>query len=116
MSDHWHWLAVWLGTACVAAGFAVIAVLFVGSGEQATSVTQLPYVLVSGGGGVGAVVFGAALFNSQRRRVEQRQVEEAAARMLRAAAHLTRARTGDAGPVPGQARRGPRAADQGGRT
>lgn len=116
MSDHWHWSAVWLGAACVAAGFAVIAVLFLGSGAQATSVTQLPYVLVSGGAGVGAVVFGAALFNSQRRRVEQRQVEEAAARMLRAAAHLTRARARDAVAVPRHAARGPHAGDQGGRT
>lgn len=94
MSGHWHWLPVWLGGGCVMTGFAVIIVLFVGSGEQVSSVTQLPYVLVAGGAGVGSIVFGAALFNGQRRRLEQQYVEDALARLLRAAATLSRARGG----------------------
>lgn len=104
MTGHWQWLPLWLGAGCVVVGWVIIVALFVGSGEQVSSVTQLPYVLVAGGAGVGSIVFGAALWNAQRRRLEQQHVEDALARMLHAAATLARAR----GIAPS-------VADQGGR-
>lgn len=87
--QQWVWLPIQLGVLCVAAGFVVILVLFWGAGEQATSATQLPFVLVAGGVGLGLVLFGVALLKAQRQRLDEQRLEDAAARMLLAAARLS---------------------------
>lgn len=90
--EQWLWLPLRLGAVCVVAGLAVIGALFWFAGEEFTSATQLPFVLVAGGAGVGLVYFGLALFGAQRQRLDRQEVEDSVARMLRAAARLSHAR------------------------
>lgn len=89
--EQWVWLPIQTGVGAVLAGFVVILALFWGSGEQVSSTTQLPFVLVAGGTGLGLVLFGAGLINAQRQRMDRQRLEDAAARMLVAAARLSRA-------------------------
>lgn len=88
--EQWVWLPIQMGVGAVLAGFVVILALFWGSGEQVSSTTQLPFVLVAGGTGLGLVLFGAGLINAQRQRMDRHRLEDAAARMLVAAARLSR--------------------------
>lgn len=106
MTENWRWLPIWLGGACIAAGAIVIAALFVASGREPTTLSQMPYVVVAGGGGLGLILFGTAACGSHRRRLEQRQIEDAAARMLQAAARVSRAGHGSAGPAPVRGEKG----------
>lgn len=95
--EEWVWLTIRIGVAAVVGGLVVIAALFWGSGEQLSSRTQLPYVLVAGGAGVGLVFFGTALVNAQRRRLSQQRLEDAMAAVLVAAARVAAGRgTSDA--------------------
>ncbi|MBW3560958.1 MAG: hypothetical protein KY437_00505 [Actinobacteria bacterium] len=99
--EHWVWLPIRLAIGCVAVGVAVILGLYWGSGEQISASTQLPFVLVAGGAGLGLVLFGVALFNTQRQRIDRQRLEDGAARMLVAAARLSQptTRVGSAGTL-----------------
>lgn len=92
-AERWALLTIRLGVAGIVVGLGVIVALFWGSGEQATSGTQLPYVLVAGGAGVGLVLVGIAFVNAQRARLDRQRVEDAAAAMLLGAAKLSAARS-----------------------
>lgn len=102
--EQWMWLPIRLGLAAIVAGGAVMGALWWGAGQEISAETQLPYVLVAGGAGLGLVLLGITLFTTQRRRIDQRRLEDAAAAMLTAAAKLAAARdasrAGEVGPSP----------------
>ncbi|HZQ87621.1 MAG TPA: hypothetical protein VFA83_22435 [Acidimicrobiales bacterium] len=81
----WGLLLVRFAAALVVAGGLTIAVLWYGAGEQATASTQLPYVLVAAGAGLGLVATGGALYAAQRQRWARARVEDALARVIEAA-------------------------------
>ena len=59
-------------------GALTIGVTWYGSGDEASSATQLPYVIVAVGAGLGSVVVAALLYTTGRLRVAQRRLVEAA--------------------------------------
>jgi hypothetical protein len=56
-------------------GAATIGATWWDSGDQATSATQLPAVLVAGGAGLGSVVVGCLLYAVHRARLRQVRAE-----------------------------------------
>ena len=86
--DVWTSAPFPLSAAAVLVAALAIVVTWWGAGEQATPSTQLPYVLVGGGVGVGGVVVAGALYAAQRKRLELAEADRAAARLLEAAARL----------------------------
>jgi hypothetical protein len=69
---------------CWVIGTAVIATTWWDSGDQASSATQLPALLVALGGGLGFVVLGAALWWLDRARARGRAVQVALTDVVRA--------------------------------
>lgn len=91
----WSHLPVRLGLLAIAVGGLTIIALWYGAGEQQFATTQLPYVLVAGGAGVGLIGLGTSIIKAQRERFESRAVANSAARVLLAAAQLRAIRQGD---------------------
>jgi hypothetical protein len=60
---------------CWLLGAAIITGTWWDSGEQATSATQLPAVLVAWGAGLGSVVLGASLWMLDRGRARSRATQ-----------------------------------------
>lgn len=90
--EQWARLPFRLAPALVLVGVVVLAVTWYGSGEQAFSTTQLPYVLVGGGVGCGLVGFGASIYAAQRRRLDLRRLEESVAGIVVACDRLAATR------------------------
>lgn len=94
--EQWRLLPIRLGALCVVTGIVLIFGLNFLAGGQALALTQLPYALAAAGAGIGLVVLGLALSAAQRRRLDRLRVEEAAARLLVAAARLSEVRSAGA--------------------
>jgi hypothetical protein len=70
---------------CWLVGAVVVIVTWWDAGNQVSSATQLPAVLVGLGGGFGLVVLGAALWTLDRTRARGRRAEVALAEVVRRA-------------------------------
>lgn len=83
--EQWAALPVRLAAALVGAGVLVLAGMWYGAGEQRVVGTEMPYVLVACGVGVGLIATGCAVYAAHRSRLDRLRVENALARALLAA-------------------------------
>lgn len=92
--EQWAWLPVRMALVLLGAGAAVLVGMWWGSGNQRFVGTQLPYVVVACGIGLGLVAVAGALYTAHVTRLSRVRVEDAAARLLAAADRLAAARRG----------------------
>ena len=80
----------WFGMAVVGLGFAVLAYGWGRVGGLASVALQLPYAISAGCGGLGLIVFGAAIVGIQAKRREAAAREEVVLELRRVVAELER--------------------------
>jgi hypothetical protein len=80
-----------LALTCWLVGTAVIAVTWWDAGNQSSSATELPAVLVALGAGAGLVALGAALWTLDRARARARRADAALALAVQRAEERLRA-------------------------